>query len=171
MRLLVLLFTAGLAHAGAVGVGDPAPGITLSDRDGRPVALEALRGGPVLIDFWATWCGACKRALPALDAIARRHAGAGLRTLAVNIDQSPESAERFLAEHLPGASMTLLHDPGGTLLRRWGAGGMPALYLVDAEGVIRLVETGYAPERLDAVERAVRALLAPAGGARHGSAD
>ncbi len=147
------------ALAAGVGPGDPAPAFTLPAFDGRSVALDDSRGKVVLIDFWASWCAPCRAALPALDAIAHRHAGRNVAFLAVDIDGSRAPADRFLAERLPATALTVLHDPDGALLARFGAAGMPALYLLDRNAVVRVVESGYAPEALGDVERALDELL------------
>jgi thiol-disulfide isomerase/thioredoxin len=150
---------AALALAGSVGVGDRAPDFTLSDWQDRPVALADFRGKVVVLDFWASWCAPCKAALPALDAIARRHAAAGLAVLAIDIDTDRRAGERFIAERVPESAMTLLRDPGGDLLARFGASGMPALYVLDREGTVRAVESGYDVGKLDEIERLLTQLV------------
>lgn len=155
---LALLVLSGHAGGAEVRVGDPAPPFTLSAFDGRRVSLAELRGQVICVDLWATWCATCRSALPALDAIARRTPGATF--LAVGVDATPAAAERFLTEHLPAPAMTMLHDPGGTVAARWGAAGMPALWVIDRQGVVRLVKTGYEPDAPAEVERVLRALLA-----------
>ena len=149
------------ALAAGVAVGDPAPAFTLTDRDGKSVALSGLRGRVVCLDFWATWCATCKTALPALDALARRPGFEDVRFLAVNIDRDGEPADRFVAQNLPGAKLTLLRDGGGALLARFGADGMPALYLIDRDGVVRHVEAGYETTALTRVERVLDSLVGP----------
>jgi thiol-disulfide isomerase/thioredoxin len=157
---LLGLALATSASAGSARVGAAAPAFSLPDWHDRPVALADFRGQVVCLDFWASWCAVCRQALPALDAIAARHRTAGLTVLAVNIDRNRTDADRFLTERLPAPAVTLLRDPEGAVMARFGADGMPALYLVDREGIVRTIESGYAPERLDAVERTIDELLA-----------
>ena len=157
---LVLAFAA-TGHAGSVRVGDAAPPFSLPDRAGERVALADLRGRVVCLDFWATWCATCKSALPALDALARRPGFEDVRFLAVNIDKDKELADRFVAEKLAGVKLTLLHDGGGALLARYGASGMPALYLIDRDGVVRHVEAGYDTAALKRVEGVLDSLVTP----------
>lgn len=158
--LAAVLLVAGAAGA-RVEVGDPLPPLTLPDARGQPVALAALRGRVVCLDFWASWCPPCREALPALDALARRLGGRGLTVVAIGVDAERAPAERFLAERLPAPSLTLLYDPAAASLMRLGPGGMPALYLIDRDGIVRRVEAGYDPARLEEVERAVERLLEP----------
>ena len=158
---LVALALLAPAHAASIAAGDAAPPVRLPDRSGQVVSLAALRGQPVVVDFWASWCAVCRTALPALDALARRRAGDGVRVLAVNVDRSRAAADAWLAARLPSPAVTVLLDPEGATLARFGADGMPALYVVDRDGVVRLALSGAALERLDAVERVLDA-LAPA---------
>ena len=164
-----LIACASVAYAGAPRVGEAAPRVVLHDAVGKPVALQDYRGRVVLLDFWASWCMPCRTALPRLDAIARRFRDAGLVVLAAGIDRSRADADRFIAERLPQASMVFAYDPGGDTFSRLGADGMPALYLIDAAGVVRSVDTGYTLARLDEIERTVETLLraAPAAQNRH----
>jgi thiol-disulfide isomerase/thioredoxin len=155
--LVLAVACAGVAHAGRLGVGDVVPDVALQDWNGRPVALADFRGRPVCLDFWASWCVPCRTALPALDAIARRHPD--VVVLAVGIDRDRTAADRYLADRLPNPAVTLLHDPGGALLGRLGAGGMPALYLIDQDGKVRRAESGYDPDHLPAIERMLEDLI------------
>ena len=158
---LLALALAATVRADTVRVGDQAPAFSLATRDGATVASSELRGRVVCLDFWATWCATCKAALPALDALARRPGFEDVRFLAVNVDRDGELADKWLAQNLPGAKLTVLRDDGGSLLARFGAAGMPALYVIDREGVVRHVEAGYETAALKQVESALDALVAP----------
>ncbi|MEO6028658.1 MAG: TlpA disulfide reductase family protein, partial [Candidatus Binatia bacterium] len=93
------------AFAG-VGVGDVAPSFSLPDANARPIALAGLRGKVVVLDFTASWCVACRTALPALAALGTRYADRGVEVVTVVIDGSRAKAERFLDEVVPARSMT-----------------------------------------------------------------
>jgi thiol-disulfide isomerase/thioredoxin len=158
---LVLLLAVSPLRADTVRVGDAAPAFTLAARDGGQVTLADLRGHVVCLDFWATWCATCKAALPALDALARRSGFEDVRFLAVNVDRDAALADRWVAQNLPDPKLALLHDGGGALLARLGADGMPALYLIDRDGIVRHVEAGYDTAALPGVERVLATLVAP----------
>ena len=158
--LAILLLVPQLV-AGAVGVGDRLPAFSLTAWDGTPLAAERFQGKPLVVDFWASWCVPCRAALPAIDAMARRLADRGVVVLAVNVDRDRSAADAWLGERLADRRLTLAHDPEGKLLARFGAGGMPAVYVVDRSGVVRFAESGYAPDRVGAIEQAVERVLAP----------
>jgi thiol-disulfide isomerase/thioredoxin len=161
---LLLFVAAGPPAHAKVTVGDTVPAVNLVNWDGQSVNLADLRGKVVVIDFWASWCGVCRQALPALDAIGQRFAKSGVVVVGINIDRTGAMADRFLAEHLPAPTMLLLRDPEAEVLARFGADGMPAIYVVDPNGIVRLAESGYAPERLTAVENVVAQYLPQASG-------
>jgi cytochrome c biogenesis protein CcmG/thiol:disulfide interchange protein DsbE len=146
------------AHAGAVGVGDPLPAITVQDWAGAAASLGDLGGKVTVIDFWASWCSRCRTVLPALDALARTMGPRGVTVLAIDVEDDRATADRFLATHVPWASLTLLRDPHGAALARVGAAGMPALYVVDRDGVVRLVEAGDELDGLDEVVETIERL-------------
>lgn len=164
-RLVALLFVSAVIHAASanastVRAGDRLPPVQLADWNGGSFDLAQLHGRAVVIDFWASWCATCQAALPALDAISRRHPE--LVVVAINIDKSQAPAARFLAERVPQPHMALLRDPDGATLARFGAAGLPALYVIDRDGVVQHVEAGYAVDRLPAVEAMLDNLLHPA---------
>jgi thiol-disulfide isomerase/thioredoxin len=159
LAVLLLVAAAAPPALAKVGVGDPVPAIHLRNWEGQSVDLATLRGKVVVIDFWASWCAVCRQALPSLDAMSRRFAGAPVLVLGINIDKAPSTADHFLAEYMPTHTMMLLRDPGAEALARFGAEGMPAIYVVDPKGIVRFAESGYAPERLTAVENVIRQYL------------
>jgi thiol-disulfide isomerase/thioredoxin len=156
--VVALFFVA--APAGATGVGKRAPDFTLPDREGRSIALADHRGRVVVVDFWASWCVPCAPMLPALDALARKFHG-DVRVLAIDIDQSRDKAAEFLREDLPEPSpaMTILEDRAAAVLARYGAEGMPAAFVIDADGIVRFTDVGFSPERMADLEAVVRALV------------
>jgi thiol-disulfide isomerase/thioredoxin len=158
--VFLLVLASRLAWAASVGVGDRLPAFALTSWDGAPLASADLAGKVVVVDFWASWCVSCREALPAIDGVARRAVERGAIVLAVNVDRDRAAAEAWLAERLPTRHVTLARDGGGELLARLGAGGMPAVYVVDHTGVVRFTESGYGPDRVRAIEDALDAALA-----------
>ena len=165
MRRVALLLAMGLslataAHAG-LRLGDTLPAVTLADWQGEPMKLGDLRGKVVILDFWASWCEVCRTALPELDALARRHREDEVIVVAINIDRDRARADQFLSHYLPQRHLMLLHDPEAELMARFGADGMPTLYLVDRDGIVRDVKAGYEPGQLDSLESLLKRLLTP----------
>jgi thiol-disulfide isomerase/thioredoxin len=149
---------AGLAAGARRGRPLPWQSLTV---DGAPIAGRRRRK-PVVVDFWASWCLPCRTTLPAIDAVAHKLRDRGVVVVAVNVDRNRSAADAWLAERLPERSLTLAHDPEGGFLARCGAAGMPAVYVVDRDGVVRFAEAGYALDRVAAIERAAEAVAAPA---------
>lgn len=147
----------------AVGVGDVAPAFTLPNEAAQPVALEDLRGRVVVVDFTASWCMACRTALPALAALGMRYQSRGVEIVTVVIDGSRAKAERFLGETVPNHGMKVVFDPTADMLKRFGAAGMPALYVIDRAGVVQHVETGYDAKRVEKLAATLDRVLAAQG--------
>lgn len=160
--LALALATATTAFAD-LRAGDPAPTFALPDSAGRTVTPETLRGRVVILDFTASWCMACRTALPELEALGARYSDRGVTVVTVAIDADPKDADRFLAAVVPGHTMTVLYDTSARLLARFGAAGMPAHYVLDREGVVRFVASGFTPDRMNAIAAAVDAALETSG--------
>jgi thiol-disulfide isomerase/thioredoxin len=155
--LISLIVVAFCAMARAAAPGEPAPALSLTNAAGQTVSLSDLRGKVVYIDFWASWCAPCKRSFPWMNAMQQKYGDKGLSVLAVNVDRKREDAAKFLAA--TPARFTVLYDPDGRTPAAWQVKAMPSSYLVDAQGRIALVETGFRDERKDEVEARIRAAL------------
>ena len=116
-------------------VGTPAPAFRLPDTDGRVVSLADLRGKPVVLAFFASWCHPCEEELPVLEQFAREHGGA-LHVVAISFQDLSSDSVDFV--HRLGITYpALLDDPAAPVARRYGVRGIPQTVFVDARGVVR----------------------------------
>jgi thiol-disulfide isomerase/thioredoxin len=127
---------------------DPGPG------ESREFRLSAEHGHPVLLDFWATWCGPCKQSLPILEEVYKRQAPRGLRVLAVNTSDDEATVRSFAARlklQLPMALDT------GQAAARYGVTTIPHLVLIGGDGMVKRVFHGV--HSAAELEAAVKGLL------------
>ncbi|MDR3728057.1 MAG: TlpA disulfide reductase family protein [Terracidiphilus sp.] len=131
---------------GASMAGDPAPPLKLKSADGKVVPLESFRGHPVLLDFWATWCGPCVVMLPQISKIYQEGKDKGLVLLGVDQDEDATAAAGFLAKK--GYAWSNFHDGDGEIEKLMGATPLPRVVLVDAQGQIVYDGTGMNEKQL-----------------------
>jgi cytochrome c biogenesis protein CcmG/thiol:disulfide interchange protein DsbE len=129
-----LLLVARPAVPGPAQIGDPAPNFVLADLDGNPLRLEDLRGRPVIVNFWATWCGPCVAEFPLLQAAAVAHQGDGLAVVGIVFRDRSAPAREFMARM--GATWPAAMDPGDVVATRFGIIGPPDSFFIDRNGVI-----------------------------------
>jgi cytochrome c biogenesis protein CcmG, thiol:disulfide interchange protein DsbE len=109
-----------------------------------PHQLSGYKGHPVVLDFWATWCGPCTMQAPILDRIAKRYEKQGLVVLGVNVDDPPEVARMHaLRQRL---SYPIVVDPGRDASRKYGVEKLPSLVVLDREGKVVKYMTGLVDE-------------------------
>ena len=116
-----------------------APNFRLENSEGGAIVLSDLRGTPVLLNFWATWCGPCRFEMPELQALHER-LGDRLFLLAVALDESVGEVNEFKADL--GLTFTTVIDDGQKVFDRYAPFGLPSTYMLDADGVIRAVKFG-----------------------------
>jgi peroxiredoxin len=121
-----------------------------------PPTLEGLRGRVVVLEFWATWCGACRALLPTLNDWHQRFEAQG--GLVVSVTTDPVSkASRDAAEL--GLEYPVLSDPDGSTAQAYQAFALPTVFVIDRAGVVRDVSVGYDPRRIAELEATVARLL------------
>jgi cytochrome c biogenesis protein CcmG, thiol:disulfide interchange protein DsbE len=120
-------------------VGRLAPDVELVTLDGLTFSLHGLRGTPVVVNFWATWCGPCIREMPALQAAAERYAG---RVVIAGVDQgeNPEVVANFIKEM--GVTFPIPMDADFAVGDRYNVKGLPTTFFVDEYGYIRHLWVG-----------------------------
>jgi peroxiredoxin len=110
-----------------------APDFELADAAGKRWSLHALRGRPVLVSFWATWCPPCVQEMPSLEALARRLDDRAT-VLAVSVDENWDAIRKFFPH---GTPLTVLLDPSREVPASFGTSQFPESFLVDPSGHVR----------------------------------
>ena len=129
-------------------VGTPVPELSLplAEPSGDRVRLSDLQGQVVLLEFWATWCGACRKSTPGINALNERYAERGLHVLGVNIDaDDPASAAAGLRAF--GAQYPSVLDREQQAQIAFDIEVLPTLVLIDRQGVVRRLQPGFSDER------------------------
>lgn len=121
-------------------IGDAAHNFHLKDLNGSVVSLADFQGQPVVVNFWATWCGPCRLEMPALQAAQDAYQEDGLVVLAVNDQESNSDVTAFVEEL--DLRLTTVLDQDGIVSRLYNVFNFPTTYFVDADGVITAVHRG-----------------------------
>ena len=115
-------------------VGKPASSFKLTAFDGKPVALEALRGQVVIVNFWASWCTECHEEQDALDQIWQRYRDSGVVLLGVNFEDTSDGARDYM--HQSGLTYPVVEDKDSKTALAYGIRGIPETFLIDRTGRI-----------------------------------
>jgi thiol-disulfide isomerase/thioredoxin len=135
----------------------PFPNFPFRNLDsGKVVTLEQFRGKPVLITFWASWCGPCRVELPELQRLHEELGDKGFVLLAVNVDSSASAARRFLELYKLRIPVYRMEQPD---LAAIGVSGIPTNLLLDRDGRPVQLYEGYSPAVAGAIRDQVRSML------------
>lgn len=126
---------------GPLRVGMTAPDFTLQDLDGNSHTLSQLRGQPVIVNFWATWCAPCRIEMPELQATFEAYQDEGLVILAVDQEESPDAVKSFFVDEL-GLTFTPLLDTQGEIAQLYGVVNFPTTLFINQEGHITALHRG-----------------------------
>ncbi|MFI5378764.1 MAG: redoxin domain-containing protein [Tepidisphaerales bacterium] len=137
-------------------VGQPAPDLALEDLAGNTVKLSDLKGSVVVLDFWATWCGPCRAAMPHLNAIYEKHKGAGLKVFIVDEKESKEKVTQFVEANK--LTVTPLLDLQGIVGNKYHVTGLPTTVVIGPDGTVKHVHIGFGGS-LDELDKQIGELL------------
>lgn len=140
--VLALLGLATLRHQQTLAIGaalargetPPVPAVTLPAFNGPPITLAALRGHPVVINFWASWCIPCRDEAPLIEGMWREFGSRGLIVLGVDTQDLEAPARAFIKQY--GITYPNVRDPDGSVGRLFGTTGVPETFFISADGRI-----------------------------------
>lgn len=135
-------------------VGRLAPGFAQATATGARLSLDSLRGRPVYLNFFATWCGPCNEEAPDINALQKQFASRGLQTVGVDELENAKKAAQFIDKY--GLVYPAVIDEG-TLQGEYAINGLPEHVFIDRKGIIRKIVAGEMSK--DEIAAAIRSIL------------
>ncbi len=158
---LLTLGTAAGAAPQALKIGDPVPHFSLQTLDGKTLDITSLKGKVVVLDFWATWCGPCRQAMPELKTLLHQYSGKPLVVVSISADQDMKAPAEFAQAN----GMTWMQAWDGTgkvMFGVFGVSGLPSYVVLDADGRIAYLMKGWSSTMLSqAVSKALQSACTP----------
>lgn len=136
-----------------------APFASWQDVDGNPTSLLRYKGDVLLVNFWATWCGPCVIEMPDLDAIQKKYGAAGLKVLAISIDEDGVDKVKEFYEKNNLQHLEIFNDADGSSAAAFGVKKLPTSFLIDHEGKALGVVDGFARWEKPEYEAEIRIAL------------
>ncbi len=129
----------------------PAPDLSIQTMNGKgSVSLSSLQGKIAIIDFWATWCGPCKKSFPALEELSKKYSDRVV-VVGISCDDSKDGVLDWAKTQ--GATFPVGWDEGHSIAKRWKVEKMPTTYVLDGNGTVRFVHDGYHDDEPDLIGR------------------
>jgi peroxiredoxin len=119
-----------------------APEFSLMTNNGEEITLSELRGQPVVVNIWASWCPPCRAEMPALESVYQEYKDQGFVILAVNATNQDDPDQAIAFAQSLGLSFPILFDDQGEVSNQYQVRALPSTFFVDAHGVIREVIVG-----------------------------
>ncbi len=142
-------------------VGRPAPDFSLPDLDDQPYRLSHFRDRVVILDFWATWCGPCKLAMPLVNKVHLEYQDKGLVVLGINLEGRDKNQR--VKKFIEGSGQQFVILQGGMMGvgidQVYGVTGIPTTFVIDKQGIIRYRHIGYRENLDQMLAREVEELL------------
>ena len=139
-----------------INVGNRAPDFQLQSLDGKTVKLSDFRGKPVLLNFWATWCGPCRSEMPYLQQIHDNSTAQGLVMLAVDAGENATAVQKFMTEL--NLTLPVLLDTDKAVSKSYSITAIPSTFLIDKNGVIQKKILGAYPDK-QAIETSLKTII------------
>lgn len=158
MTLAAIVSLSVLPAIGAMTGGNhAAPKFDVANIEGGRISLDDYKGRVVYVDFWASWCGPCRKSFPFMQELQQEYDDEGLTVIAINMDQNSDDAHRFLEEN--PAAFLIGRDPAGRVAKQFGVMTMPSSFIVDRDGMIQEVHMGFKPSTKKKITSKIGELL------------
>ena len=140
-------------------IDQTAPAFATKTPDGKDIALADFRGKVVMLDFWATWCGPCMQAIPAVQRLSEQFKDQPVAIIGVNRDKAGDEAKVRKTIERKGLTFFQAMDTPGAIAKSYKISAIPAIILIDKEGVVRSVHVGYGPGEEKVLAAEIETLL------------
>ena len=143
LSVLFIMLMAGTVFSSvqAATVDQAAPDFTLKSLSGKNIKLSEYAGNVVMLNFWASWCGPCRKEMPLLNALHNKYETLGFVILGVNVEQELRLAKSFLAD--TPVDFPILFDVSNTVSKAYDVIAMPTTVMIDRNGQVRYIHKGY----------------------------
>ncbi len=152
-----LLMALSGSAVGKLEVGTVPPDLLGKTPDREEIRISQFKGSVVVVTFWASWCGPCRRELPVLDAL-QKSAGNRIHIVAVNVKDSFQDY-RSIRRQMKDSALTFTHDSRGTISEGFAVNSYPNLYVIDQGGTIAAVHVGFGDGSLQSIVEDINLLL------------
>lgn len=149
------IFAGGVVNPGE---GKDAPAFSariVGGTEGALLKSDELRGKPILLDFWATWCGPCKAEAPLIESVAKRFKDDGLVVVGVNTSDSERAAAQWVKSH--SLTYPIVFDEGNDVAEAFGVASLPTMIVISKTGKVSAIRKGVTSEA--ELEKLVRQVL------------
>ena len=140
-KIIAITLFASTLKVAALDIGQSAPDFTLKSTQGINLKLAEQRGQIIVINFWASWCGPCRKEMPVLQTFHSKYKSLGVSVWGVNVEQENQAGRDFLADL--DLSFPIFFDSSNKISASYQVEAMPTTVIVDRSGKVRYVFRGY----------------------------
>jgi len=152
-----LVFSMSVTYAASEKLSGKAPNFTLKSRSGKNIKLSELRGQVVMLNFWASWCGPCRKEMPILEKIQKKYKRLGFTLLGVNVEENSRDAKNYLKD--VKVTFPVLFDTRQKTSKLYNVSAMPTTIIIDRNGNKRFIHKGYKAGYENDYKKQVKKLL------------
>jgi len=152
-----ILFAISTSYAASEKMSGKAANFTLKSHSGKNIKLSELRGEVVMLNFWASWCGPCRKEMPLLEKIHKKYKRLGFTLLGVNVEENSKAAKNYLKD--VKVSFPILFDTTNKTSKLYNVSAMPTTILIDRNGNKRFLHKGYKPGYENDYKKEIKKLL------------
>ena len=152
-----LIFSVTTSYAASEKLSGKAANFTLKSRSGKNIKLSELRGEVVMLNFWASWCGPCRKEMPLLEKIHKKYKRLGFTLLGVNVEENSSDAKNYLKD--VKVTFPILFDRTQKTSKLYDVSAMPTTILIDRNGNKRFIHKGYKAGYENDYKKQVKKLL------------